>query len=402
MGNKHTTQRTKALSRTKPGKVASPFDKKLENVEWREFKLADLFDVSSSKNIYHASDIDRIFDEQIDNSLPYVVRTTQNNGIRGYVVENEIYANDGNTLSFAQDTFSVFYQKKKYFTGNKVKVLKAKFEKKSEKVMQYLTACFQKSLNSFSWGIGSTVETIALTKIQLPTKNGNIDFEFMESFIAELEAERMAKLEAYLVANNLKDYTLTAEEEKVLKDFENVEWEEFNVIDVFNVKNTKNIMSRDIIENSGSVPYLCASAENNAVSSYISYNEEYLDKGNCVFIGGKTFVVSFQENDFYSNDSHNLVLYLKNEREKSKQTQIFLASCINKSLGHKYSWGDSISNRKIQTDKVSLPISIPPSGVRGLPDYALMQTFISAIQKLVVKDVVLYVDKKNVNLKNKC
>lgn len=359
-----------------------------------------MFDVSSSKNIYHASDIDRIFDEQIDNSLPYVVRTTQNNGIRGYVVENEIYANDGNTLSFAQDTFSVFYQKKKYFTGNKVKVLKAKFEKKSEKVMQYLTACFQKSLNSFSWGIGSTVETIALTKIQLPTKNGNIDFEFMESFIAELEAERMAKLEAYLVANNLKDYTLTAEEEKVLKDFENVEWEEFNVIDVFNVKNTKNIMSRDIIENSGSVPYLCASAENNAVSSYISYNEEYLDKGNCVFIGGKTFVVSFQENDFYSNDSHNLVLYLKNEREKSKQTQIFLASCINKSLGHKYSWGDSISNRKIQTDKVSLPISIPPSGVRGLPDYALMQTLISAIQKLVIKDLVLYVDKKNVNLKN--
>ncbi len=42
-------------------------------------------------------------------------------------------------------------------------------------------------------------------KIQLPTKNGEIDFEFMEKFIAELEAERLAELEAYLTATGLKD-----------------------------------------------------------------------------------------------------------------------------------------------------------------------------------------------------
>ncbi|MCX6075764.1 MAG: hypothetical protein NTW78_02635 [Campylobacterales bacterium] len=28
------------------------------------------------------------------------------------------------------------------------------------------------------------------------------------------------------------------------------------------------------------------------------------------------------------------------------------------------------------------------------PNYAIMETFISAIQKLVIKDVVLYADKK--------
>ena len=80
----------------------------------------------------------------MNNSFPYVVRTTQNNGIRGYVIEDEIYANEKNTLSFAQDTFSVFYQKEKYFTGNKVKILKAKFENNTERIMQYLTASFQK------------------------------------------------------------------------------------------------------------------------------------------------------------------------------------------------------------------------------------------------------------------
>ena len=208
----------------------------------------------------------------------------------------------------------------------------------------------------------------------------------MESFIAELEAERIKKLEDYLVANGLKDYTLTAEEKQVLKDFEKQKFGEFNVIDIFDVKNTKSILSRDIIENSGDTPYLCASTENNAISSYISYDEKYLDKGNCVFIGGKTFVVTYQEKDFYSNDSHNLALYFKNN--KTKLNQLYLATCINKSLGHKYSWGNSISKAKIQADKVSLPTK------DNQPYYALMETFISAVQKLVIKDVVLYVNKK--------
>ena len=81
-----------------------------------------MFEINSSKKIYHASEINKIFNSQIKNSFPYVVRTTQNNGIRGYINEDKLYANDENTLSFAQDTFSVFYQKQKYFTGNKSKI----------------------------------------------------------------------------------------------------------------------------------------------------------------------------------------------------------------------------------------------------------------------------------------
>ena len=66
------------------------------------------------------------------------------------------------------------------------------------------------------------------TTIHLPiTTSGEIDFEFMESFIAELEAERIAELEAeriaeleaYLLATGLTDYILTAEEKAVLQAF---------------------------------------------------------------------------------------------------------------------------------------------------------------------------------------
>ena len=135
--------------------------------------MEDLFEINSSKKIYHASYIQAIFEEQSKNNLPYVVRTTKNNGLRGYISEDNTYANDANTLSFAQDTFFVFYQRQKYFTGNKVKILKPKFANRDEKVMQYMTASFQKTLNSFGWGTSSTIETIKKLQFNFPQKRIN-------------------------------------------------------------------------------------------------------------------------------------------------------------------------------------------------------------------------------------
>ena len=152
-----------------------------------------------------------------------------------------------------------------------------------------------------------------------------------------------------------------------------VKWGEFKLIDVFTVKNTSNILAYNIIEGSGTVPYLCASSENNAVSTYIDYDKKYLEKGNCIFIGGKTFVVTYQEEDFYSNDSHNLALYLK-EGTKSKNVFLYTASCIYKSLCSKYSWGNSISRAKIQDDVVTFPITD-----NGVIDFDFMESFITEL-----------------------
>lgn len=153
-----------------------------------------------------------------------------------------------------------------------------------------------------------------------------------------------------------------------------VKWGEYRLIDIFTVKNTQNIQAKDVICNSGTTPYLCASSENNAVSSYVSYEANYLDKGQCIFIGGKTFVVSYQEKDFLSNDSHNLALYIKDNRGAKKCIQLFLSSCIKHDLGHKYTWGNSISNKKIQDDVLYLPTT------NDSPDFAFMEAFVAEIE----------------------
>ena len=300
--------------------------------------------------------------------------------------------NIGNTITCSDTTLGAetMYYQENYFIGySHIQHLVPKVKPFNKPIANFIISASRVSTSKkYDYGNKFNREAMNKTKIQLPTKNKKIDFDFMESFITELETQRVQKLDAYLLASGLKDYTLTAQEKQVLGDFEDQKFEEFNVIDIFNVKNSGNILSRDIIKNSGRTPYLCASADNNSVSSYISYEENKLDKGSCVFIGGKTFVVSYQEKDFYSNDSHNLLLYLQDEEEKIKLNQLYLATCVNKSLGYKYSWGNSISNRKIQKDKVSLPTK------NKKPDYKLMQTLISAIQKLVIKDVVLYTNRK--------
>ncbi|GAB0033787.1 restriction endonuclease subunit S [Helicobacter pylori] len=159
---------------------------------WQSFKLGDLFEVLSSKKIYHANTI-KIHDTQIENSYPYVVRAATNNGIKGFIVDDPTFANEKNTLSFAQDTFTVFYQKQPYFTGNKVKILKPKFAFKSPKILYFISTILQFILKPLTWGLGSTTESIAEFKFSLPLKPtantqtlDDIDFHFMHTLINAL------------------------------------------------------------------------------------------------------------------------------------------------------------------------------------------------------------------------
>lgn len=311
--------------------------------------------------------------------------------------ENEEYLNEGNTVSFGQDTATMFYQEQPYFTGDKIKVLQCKYTQFSKQNAIFIVLALEKAFSSFSWGASSfNVKIIEETKITLPTKDGAIDFAFMETFmaeleaqhIAELEAQRITELEAYLTVTGLKDYTLTEEEEKVLNSLDKVQWKEYKIVDIFNVKNTNNILSAWITPDSGEIPYLSASQSNNSVASYIEYNRDMIDKGNSIFIGGKTLVISYQEQDYFSNDSHNLALYIKDGKAVEKKKQLFMVACLYKSLKPLYTWGNSISNKKIQKDIVMLPTK------NGTPDYDFMNTYIKAIEKLVIKEVVLYVEKK--------
>ncbi len=101
-------------------------------------------------------------------------------------------------------------------------------------------------------------------------------------------------------------------------------------------------------------------------------------------IGGKTLAITYQKENFYSNDSHNLVLYLKDNNQRTENVQLFLITALKASIGHTYNWGDSISFKSIQKDIIMLPVD-----KNGSPDFIYMEEYMEnrkiAVNALLAK-----------------
>ncbi|WQX99657.1 restriction endonuclease subunit S [Helicobacter pylori] len=379
--------------------MIGPLSSQLNAIKGGEFRLGDLFEASNG-------DFD-IQKRHINHKGEFVITAgLSNNGVLG---QSDIKAKVFESHTITIDMFGcAFYRSFPYkmVTHARVFSLKPKFEI-NHKIGLFLSTLFFGYPKKFGYENMCSWAKIKNDKVILPLKPTantqtlkDIDFHFMEKFIAELEQCRLAELEAYLKASGLENTTLSNDEKNALNVFNNsgggggntpcgLTWQSFKIVDIFEVKNTRNILARDVVKDSGTTPYLCASKENNAVNSYINYNADFLDKGNCIFIGGKTFVVTYQQKDFYSNDSHNLALYLKDTHSKTKLNQLFIITCIYKALNNKYSWGDSISNTKIQNDSILLP-----TNPHGKIDFDFMHTLINALMKQIIQGVVEYYSAK--------
>ena len=156
---------------------------KFNHIKTRKFKLGEgkdrLFDITSTKKKFNANCI------KFGGKYPYVVRSNINNGIRGYITEDEKYLNSANTISFGQDTATIFYQQQPYFTGDKIKIMTYREKDLDKNLACYLITLMKKVFYNFSWGQSSFNETILKNiEIEMPiTLNGNIDYDFIETFI---------------------------------------------------------------------------------------------------------------------------------------------------------------------------------------------------------------------------
>lgn len=139
-------------------------------------------------------------------------------------------------------------------------------------------------------------------------------------------------------------------------------WKPFKIIDLFKVKNTHSILKKKLRKIVGKLPMSLQVMKIMAFD--ISYNKELKEHGNCIMIGGKTLAITYQKENFYSNDSHNLVLYLKDNNQRTENVQLFLITALKASIGHTYNWGDSISFKSIQKDIIMLPVD-----KNGSPDF---------------------------------
>lgn len=327
---------------------------------------------------------------------PYFTRTVFNNGILGYVdYLDEEHKIAGNSLAVGMLGMQFFYMGHDFYAGQFTKTVFPKFDGFNEKIGLYFAAVFNKVREHFLKGLVRDFERLFKTfEIPLPVVNKGsrkIDFAYMEAYVRELETARVRELGKWLIASGFDNYRLTAAEQNAIDDYRDgkVRLVEKKVTEIFDVANTHCVLGEWVAGREGHVPYVTASSTNNSVSGYVDYKAEFLDRGNAIVIGGKTFVVTYQKDDFFSNDSHNLVLRLKDRSRQIRDVYLYLVATINAGMGELYSWGDSISFKKIQKDKIVVPVT--PAGEL---DFDFMEKLTRAVMKLAIRGVIEWKDRE--------
>ncbi|GAA8683510.1 hypothetical protein HpDR81_07750 [Helicobacter pylori] len=400
--------------------MIGPLSSQLNAIKWGEFRLGDLFEVLSSKKIYHANTI-KIHDTQIENSYPYVVRATTNNGIKGFIVDDPTFTDEKNTLSFAQDTFTVFYQKQPYFTGNKVKILKPKFAFKSPKILHFISAILQFILKPLTWGLGSTTESIAEFKFSLPLKPTantqtleGIDFDFMEKFIAELEQCRLAELEqcrlaelqAYLKATGLENTTLSSEEENALNVFNGnhsggntpcgLTWQSFKLRDLFEIEKTLSF-NKDALTQGEDYDYITRTSQNQGVLQTTGFvNAENLNPPFTWSLGLLQMDFFYRKKSWYAGQFMRKITPKAEIKNKiNSRTAHYFTTLLNALKRPLLSVLVRDIDKTFREQKIQLPLK-PTANTQTFDDidFHFMHTLINALMKQTIQGVVQYCDAK--------
>lgn len=352
------------------------------NKIFKEFHLGGeqgLFTIKTPKKKFNANTL------SFGGKYPYVIRSNSNNGIRGYITQDEKYLNDGNTISFGQDTATIFYQKDPYFTGDKIKILTLKEGQLNKNIGLYFITVMRKSFSNFSWGSSSFDEDVlSEVMISLPVDdNGNIDFKYMEERISELEEERISELTAYLAVSGLENYILTEQEQDAINKFNNnqLEWNTFNVKDLFG-ESTRGKRLKSLDRIAGDLPFVTAGEENEGISAYIGNNVHVFSENTSTI---DMFGSAKYRNYKYGADDHVAVVHTENI---PKYAAMFITTALHKAA---HTGQFDYSRNFYAKDADALMISLPAKNSK--PDYDYMELFMKATQKNVIKDLIEWKDK---------
>lgn len=373
-----------AISGGLPGKIVSPQVQMQPEGGYREFRIGSLFEIKKGKRLTKAN--------MHPGDINFIGATDSNNG-KTASVANNTHIHPANTISVTYNgsVGNAFYQIEPYWASDDVNVFYPKFPM-TELIALYFLAPLTKKGKQYAYDCKWTKEKMEKDTIFLPVDaTGEIDFEFMSSRIRELEEERIRELEAYLKACGFEDTTPTPPEINTLRDMQanKLTYKEFRVVDMFDVSNTHCILKSEVVYGSGATPYITAGEGNNSVASYIAHDPSLIEPGHSVMIGGKTMVITYQPKDFFSNDSHNLLLRHRSTESTTENTSLFFVAALRRSLCPKYHWGDSISKAKIARDTLMLPVD-----ANGQPAYATMEHLVNGIKKSVISRIKDFMRKE--------
>ena len=329
-----------------------------------------------------------IFKENVKNSIPVISGITINNGVNYYTTDtlkdNEVFSDCLTISTRGEYSGTVTYHKGKFALANNILTMPLN-DKWSEKSKLFFAAL----INNLGYGGYSGYprkETLKNDIIQLPiTSSGEINFDFMESFIAELEAERVRELEAYLKASGLSDTTLSSDEKNALNTWNSRIWQEFRIGDFFDIRNTTGL-NTDKLNDGLEYDYITRTSNNQGILKTTGLvNQSNLNEAGVWSLGLLQMDFFYRKRQWYAGQ---FVRKIIPKIKLSKNAILFfttLLNCQKKILL-------SVLVRNVDETFRNLKIQLPITA-NGEIDFDFMESFIKAIQKECIKGIDSYLAK---------
>ncbi|CAM3531678.1 Restriction endonuclease [Streptococcus pluranimalium] len=271
-------------------------------------------------------------------------------------------------------------------------------EKLPHGAVVFITSAIHKSSynGQFNYGRNFYAKDADELIIKLPCKDGNPDYKFMDSFIAELEAERIAELSAYLTVSGLDNCELSIEELNALRAYDSMEWREYRIGSLFSRISTKKLpyKAKDLpteATESYNLPCLTSSFRNQGLNYFVPREGATILK-DVISIPSNSDVYRayFQSREFTVLSDAYAIKWIDEEKELSNYHYLFMVRAINKVTDLPiYSYKMKLGGWNVVKDKmILLPV------VDDEVAFDFMEDYTRAISKLAIKDVVQYTDKR--------
>nr|WP_232255266.1 restriction endonuclease subunit S [Helicobacter pylori] len=354
----------------------------------------------------------------------YITRTSQNQGVlqtTGFV--NAENLNPPFTWSLGLLQMDFFYRKKSWYAGQFMRKITPKTEIEN-KINSRIAHYFTTLLNALKRPLLSVLvrdidKTFREQKIQLPLKPTanaqtleDIDFDFMEKFIAELEQCRLAELQAYLKATGLENTTLSNDEENALNVFNNsmggntpcgLTWQHFKLGDLF-----EKIIIKPLPYQTAQLPKektpthelpaLTAGILNQGLNNFVPKENATILK-NVISIsanGANTGATFYQPHEFCVLQDAYAIEFIGDKKLNDKE-YLFFVCAISKVIynNSKYEWTNKAGWNKVKNELISLPLK-PTAKNQTLEDidFDFMRTLINALMKQTIQGVAQYCGAK--------
>jgi hypothetical protein len=363
--------------------------------EYREFKLKSLFNWQPQKEVL-VLDVPNY--EVADGEFyPYYGQSTTNKGFicNLRLTENLLNNKEGKpTILVHSNNQNVVYLDTPFYLKDghgATSVLQADFLNRETAL--FIIAAIRKAIVSRdSYNEKTTKIVLKNTFVFLPVnKNGEPDYNYMETYILELEAARIRELEAarirmlkdYLMVTGLSDYALTKEDFQFMESQGVRQYIIFNLAKLFG-KSTRGKRLKGDDRIAGDLPFVTAGEADTGISAYIG-NDVEIFQPNTITID--MFGSAKYRNYRYGADDHVTVVHTE---KLNKNAVVFITAAINK-VSHNSYW--DYSNNFYAKDADALNISLPVDS-NGNPDYNYMSHYIHIQHKLVIKNVVECKDRE--------